>query len=107
LRLSAQIQVLSFKLKVKMATLKIKEIDLTTYLVTIVDSIATQHEVTVEISYALSLTASKISTEQLIKNAFGFLLARESNRSILRNFELSKIGFYFPEFEEEMRKLLP
>lgn len=90
-----------------MARINIKEIDLTTYAVTVVDSIASQHEVTVGISYALSLTASKINTEQLIRNAFEFLLAREPNTSILRNFELSKIGLYFPEFEQEMRNLLP
>ena len=90
-----------------MATINIKEINLTTYAVTVVDNIASQHEVTVAISYALSLTASKINTEQLIRNAFEFLLAREPNTSILRHFELSKIGLYFPEFEQEMRKLLP
>ena len=90
-----------------MASINIKELDLTTYTITVVDNIATQHEVTVPISYALSLTASKINTEQLIKNAFEFLLAREPNTSILRHFELSKIGLYFPEFEQEMRNQLP
>ena len=90
-----------------MASINIKEVDLTTYTITVVDNIATQHEVTVPISYALSLTASKINTEQLIKNAFEFLLAREPNTSILRHFELSKIGLYFPEFEQEMRNQLP
>lgn len=90
-----------------MASIQVKEINLTTYSVTVVDNIASQHEVTVGISYALSLTASKINTEKLIKNAFEFLLAREPNTSILRNFELSKIGFYFPEFEQTMRDQLP
>ena len=68
-----------------MARINIKEINLTTYAVTVVDNIASQHEVTVGISYALSLTASKINTEQLIRNAFEFLLAREPNTSILRD----------------------
>lgn len=90
-----------------MASIKIKEINLTTYLVTVVDSVATQHEVTVPITYAISLTASKISTEQLVRNAFEFLLAREPNTSILKNFELGKIGVYFGEFEETMLNLLP
>jgi hypothetical protein len=89
-----------------MATIQIEEIDLTTYLATVTDNYATKHEVRVPVSYALSLTASKISTEQLLKNAFTFLLAREPNTSILHSFELSVIGRYFPEFEEEMRKLL-
>jgi hypothetical protein len=89
-----------------MAKINIKEIDLNTYKVIVTDAHVTTHEVTVGLSYALSLTASKISTEQLVKNAFEFLLARESNASILRNFELSQIGFYFPEFEENMRNQL-
>jgi hypothetical protein len=89
-----------------MATIQIEEIDLTTYQVTVVDNYVTKHEVRVNISYALSLTASKISTEQLVKNAFTFMLAREPNTSILHNFELNVISRYFPEFEEEMRKLI-
>ena len=89
-----------------MAKINIKEIDLSTYKVIVVDTHVTTHEVTVNMGYALSLTASKISTAQLINNAFEFLLARESNSSILRNFELSQIGLYFPEFEEKMRNQL-
>lgn len=89
-----------------MASIQIKEIDLTTFEVTVADNYTTKHQVTVNISYALSLTASKISTEQLVKNAFEFLLARESNTSILHNFELNVISRYFPEFEVEMRKLI-
>ena len=89
-----------------MAKINIKEIDLSTYKVIVTDAHVTTHEVTVNWGYALSLTASKISTEQLVKNAFEFLLARESNASILRNFELSQIGLFFPEFEENMRNQL-
>ena len=98
---------IKFSIRLQMTTINVKEIDLTTYSVTVVDKIATQHEVTVTISYVLSLTASKINTEQLIRNAFEFLLAREPNTSILRHFELSKVGVYFPHFEQEMRNLLP
>ena len=87
-----------------MASIDIKEINLSTYAVTVVSNTVTNHEVTVPLSYALSLTASKISTEELVKNAFEFLLAREPNTSILRNFELSKIGVYFSDFDEVMRK---
>jgi hypothetical protein len=86
-----------------MAKITIEEINLTTYKVVVVDAHLTTHTVTVGIGYALSLTASKISTEHLINNAFEFLLAREPNTSILKGFELSDIGRFFPEFEEEMR----
>lgn len=86
-----------------MPKITIEEIDLTTYQVVVTDAHVTTHRVTVQISYALSLTASKISTERLIYNAFAFLLAREPNTSILRSFELSQIGHYFSDFEENMR----
>ena len=37
---------------------------------------------------------------------FQFLLEREPNTSILREFDLSVINRYFPEFEAEMAKRL-
>ena len=39
----------------------------------------------------------------LVRRSFLFLLAREPNTSILREFDLSAIERYFPEFEKEMR----
>ena len=44
---------------------------------------------------------------QLVKNSFEFLLAREPNTSILREFDLSIISAYFPDYELEMRHKLP
>lgn len=90
-----------------MVEISIKEIDLTTFEVIVAGPFTTTHLVKVAINYALSLTASKISTEQLVKNAFEFLLAREPNTSILREFELSVIRGYFPDFELEMRNKIP
>jgi hypothetical protein len=37
---------------------------------------------------------------------FEFLLQRESNTSILSSFELPVIGRYFPEYEDEIRRML-
>jgi len=42
----------------------------------------------------------------LIERCFEFLLARESNRSILRRFDLAVIGRYFPEYETATREEL-
>ena len=39
------------------------------------------------------------STEELIRDSFGFLLERESKGSILREFNLSVIKRYFPEYD--------
>jgi hypothetical protein len=41
---------------------------------------------------------------RLVEGSFDFLLERESPRMILRSFELSEIGRYFPEYESEIRR---
>jgi hypothetical protein len=40
----------------------------------------------------------------LVKRSFDFLLAREANTSILREFDLSTIERYFPEYAREIRR---
>jgi hypothetical protein len=37
-----------------------------------------------------------------VERCFAFLLERESKESILRRFDVSVIGRYFPEFEDEV-----
>ena len=44
--------------------------------------------------------------ENLIKASFEFLLERESNNSILSQFDLKVITHYFPEYEKEIKKRL-
>ncbi len=59
----------------------------------------TEHIVELSEVYYKQLTSEKITTEELIKRSFEFLLKRESNTSILSSFELSVINNYFPEYE--------
>jgi hypothetical protein len=40
----------------------------------------------------------------LVRRSFEFLLAREDNTSILREFDLSTIERYFPEYAREIRR---
>ena len=40
----------------------------------------------------------------LVRRSFEFLLAREGNTSILREFDLSTIERYFPEYAREIRR---
>lgn len=40
----------------------------------------------------------------LVKRSFEFLLAREANTSILREFDLSTIERYFPAYAGEIRR---
>jgi hypothetical protein len=83
-----------------MADIQVIALDETQFQVTIVDRSTTSHHVTVKPAYALQLTQGKHSTLELVEMSFEFLLAREPNTSILRNFDLSVIAHYFPEYEQ-------
>jgi hypothetical protein len=87
-----------------MATIDITEINQETYQVTVIANGETTHEVSVQTAYAEKLSAGQISTSELIKKSFEFLLERESNTSILRKFDLTIIAHYFPEYEQEISK---
>lgn len=89
-----------------MTEISVTAIDGNTYQVTVSSSATTTHEVSVEPAYAQKLTSGKITTVELVKKSFEFLLERESNSSILRRFDLSVIANYFPEYEREIIKRL-
>jgi hypothetical protein len=42
----------------------------------------------------------------LVEASFAFLLEREPNESILRTFDLTVIGRYFPDYEREIGQRL-
>lgn len=74
--------------------------------VTVETSSTTKHEVHVSEDFYSLLTGGKVSYENLIKASFEFLLERESNNSILAQFNLMVISSYFPEYEKEVMKRL-
>ena len=85
-----------------MTTIQITKINDTLFEVTVVAVSSTVHQVSVEANYAQKLTGSRLNIEELLKKSFEFLLARESNTSILSSFDLSVIARYFPEYEREI-----
>ena len=48
------------------------------------------------------VSCKKITKEALIKKSFEFLLVRESKEQILREFNLSEIQRYFPDFKKKI-----
>ena len=62
---------------------------------------ATEHEVTAS-PKDLERLGSGRTPDAFVRDCFVFLLARESKESILRSFDVSEIGRYFPEFEREI-----
>lgn len=70
------------------------------------DGSESRHRVTVR-RQTLNHLAPGHTAEQCVAAAFRFLLDREPKESILREFELTVIGRYFPEFERELADYLP
>ena len=62
----------------------------------------TTHRVRLEPDYYQKLCGGTITHEWLIIQSFKFLLEREPNTSILREFNLQDINRYFPEYEAEI-----
>ncbi len=78
-----------------------------TFVVTVADGEnQTTHRVTVPAEFADRLVGQANSTEELVRLSFEFLLEREPKESILREFDITVIGRYFPEYEDEMRDRL-
>ena len=61
----------------------------------------TDHEVTLSVGDLERLGGGR-SPEAFVRDCFAFLLEREPKESILRSFDVSVIGRYFPEFEREI-----
>jgi len=70
----------------------------------VVVAMQTTHSVTLSDDYYRELSGGHVTEEELIKKSFAFLLERESNAMILRQFDLPLIGSYFPEFEETIKQ---
>lgn len=73
-------------------------------LVTIRDSGETRHRVHVSDADLARLAPGATDPHELVAASFAFLLERESNQSILREFDLMVIGRYFPEYEGEITR---
>ena len=67
--------------------------------VTVRNRVTTTH--VVRVSFAELERYGGGDVADLVKRSFEFLLAREGNTSILREFDLSTIELYFPEYARE------
>jgi hypothetical protein len=62
----------------------------------------TTHRVTVPERLGETLELRDDDLERIVRESFGFLLEREPATSILRQFSLSDISRYFPEYPSEL-----
>tara|TARA_B100001250_G_C19163262_1_gene513308 strand:+ start:105 stop:365 length:261 start_codon:yes stop_codon:yes gene_type:complete len=84
--------------------IKISKINDEIFEVTVTKDSVTTHKVKLSKKVYEDLTDSKITEIELIKKSFEFLLERESNQSILREFNLEIIENYFPEYSSVIKK---
>ena len=99
-----------------MASIDVKRLGAELFEVTVEGKTVTTHTVTARTDYVSELLGNRLAgnsidgnkamIESLILRSFEFLLERESNTSILRNFELTVISNYFPEYERVIRAML-
>jgi hypothetical protein len=66
----------------------------------------TTHQVTVPERLGEGLEFGDDDLERVVRESFGFLLEREPATSILRQFSLSDISRYFPEYPSELERRL-
>lgn len=78
--------------------IKVSKIDDEIFEVIVEKNSTTIHRINLSSNVYKRLSGSKISERELIKKSFEFLLERESNQSILKEFNLEVIENYFPEY---------
>ena len=84
----------------------IESINQNSFKVTVNKESTTEHLVLLNNNFYQSITNGKISKKDLIIKSFEFLLLRESNQSILKEFNLEVIDQYFPEYNNEIKKII-
>jgi hypothetical protein len=67
------------------------------------ESSATGHRVSLATADLERLDPGAGDPTDLVRRSFAFLLEREPKESILRSFDLTVIGSYFPDWERRIR----
>jgi hypothetical protein len=84
----------------------IESISQNSFKVTVNKESTTEHLVLLNDNFYQNITNGKITKKDLIIKSFEFLLLRESNQSILREFNLEVINQYFPAYNDEIKKII-
>ena len=84
--------------------IEISKIDTEIFEVTVKKDLTTKHRVKLSSKIYKKFSDFKISEIELIEKSFEFLLERESNQLILREFNLETIETYFPEYSVSIKK---
>ena len=80
--------------------INIKELTPNAFDVTIYSNTETNHQVTISDNFVTEYQIKHLTKKEIIEQSFIFLLERESNKSILRKFDIEVIANYFPEYKK-------
>ena len=86
--------------------ISVEAIDNNSFKVSVTEDSSTEHIVLLSDRFHQDVTNNKLSKTELITHSFEFLLKRESNQSILKKFDLEVISQYFPEYIDEIKKII-
>ena len=86
--------------------ISVEVIDNNSFKVSVIKDSSTEHIVLLNDSFHQDVTNNKLTKTKLITKSFEFLLERESNQSILKKFNLEVISKYFPEYIDEIKKII-
>lgn len=89
-----------------MADIRVSRISDREYSVELLDGTSSTRHVVEVGSTALERFGCGVEAEALLEESFRFLLEREPKEAILRRFEISVIGRYFPEYPAEIQRRL-
>jgi len=86
--------------------ISVEAIDNNSFKVSVTKDSSTEHIVLLSDRFHQDVTNNKLTKTELITHSFEFLLKRESNQSILKKFNLEIISQYFPEYIDEIKKII-
>ena len=86
--------------------ISVESIDSNSFSVSVTKDSVTEHIVLLNDRFHQEVTNNKLTKTELITYSFKFLLKRESNQSILKKFNLEVINQYFPEYIDEIKKII-
>lgn len=86
--------------------ISVETIDNNSFKVSVTKDFSTVHIVLLNDRFHQDVSNNKLTKTELITKSFEFLLKRESNQSILKKFNLEVISQYFPEYIDEIKKLI-
>ena len=86
--------------------ISVEAIDNNSFKVSVIKDSKTEHIVLLNDRFHQDVTNNKLKKTVLITHSFEFLLKRESNQSILKKFNLEVISQYFPEYIDEIKKII-